>query len=244
MYFRCISFVVLLILHMNGVAQNFVDQVPQLKRYQPKEVVDSEYGITIYDKLIFALGGDSIRYNKKGYNAQGWVEDYFTDGSLMHKGFYVDGQLNTFKNYYPGGQVERVFRVVDIRRSELTVFYPDGKIKSEVYYYNHSPQKQTDYYANGNIEYAEENEKDMKYLYKRNSFYENGVPEVIFEITDKKKKNYIRKEFYTNGKIKEEGRMLFQESVGDYTREGEWLFYNDRGELTAKENYINGQLLK
>ncbi len=240
MSFKNIALLLLLGITTFLFSQDYSDQVPQLKRYNPKDVIDPEYGIIMYNELIFSLGGDSTRYDKKGYNIQGWVEDYFTDGSLLHKGFYVDGQLKVFKNYYPNGQIERTFRVIDIKRAELTVYYQDGKLKSEVFYFSQAPQKQTDYYPNGNIEYIEENEKDMKYLFKRNSFYENGVPQIVFEITDKKKKLFIHKEFYANGKTKEEGKMIFLESINDYAKEGEWVYYVENGTVSNTEKYHHG----
>ncbi len=241
MFFRTILLFFVLISQLT-FSQDFTDQVPQLKRFKPQDVIDPQYGIDVYDPLIFALGGDSMRYDKKGYNIQGWVEDFYMDGSLLHKGFYVDGQLKVFKNYYPNGQIERNFRVIDLKRAEIQIYYQDGKIKSEVFYYNHAAQKQTDYFQNGNIEFLEENEKDMKYLFKRNSFYENGVPEVVFEITDKKRKQFIKKEFYPSGKVKEEGNMVFMMDMNDYAKEGEWMYYNEAGSLTKTERYKNGHI--
>src|ERR1700761_8863869 len=77
-------------------AQNYSDQIPQLRKYKSSDVVDSAYGITLFDKMAPSLGGDSVRYDKKGYSAQGWQEDYYMSGKLLHKGFYVDGELRAF----------------------------------------------------------------------------------------------------------------------------------------------------
>jgi len=81
-------------------AQAYADQIPQLRKYKSEDVVDSAYGITLFDKMAPSLGGDSLRYDKKGYSAQGWQEDYYMSGKLLHKGFYVDGELRAFKNFY------------------------------------------------------------------------------------------------------------------------------------------------
>jgi antitoxin component YwqK of YwqJK toxin-antitoxin module len=224
-------------------SQGFDDQIPHEKKYSPQEVIDPEYGIQMYNELIAPLGGDSIRYDKNGYNAQGWVEDHYTDNSILHKGFYIDGQLKVFKNYYPNGQIERSFRVLDMKRADLTVFYQDGKVKSEVFYFEQGAQRQTDYYPNGTVEYVEENEKDMQYLYKRNEYFENGLPEKIFEIIDKKKKIYTRKEFYSSGKVKEEGGMKFLSDRGDYAKDGEWSYYDESGKVIKKEKFSNGNIV-
>jgi antitoxin component YwqK of YwqJK toxin-antitoxin module len=223
-------------------AQDYSDQIPKVKRYTPAEVVDSTYGITMYEKLSPLLGGDSVRYDKKGYNIQGWWEDYYISGKLLHRGFYVDGQLRAYKNYYENGQMERIYRVNDNKHCELLLYYSDGKIKSEVYYYNGVPNKQTDYYPNGNIDLIEESHGDNDYLIKRNTFFENGYAEVLFELTDKKKKIYMHKEYYPMGKIKEDGTLRFDAVRGDYRKEGQWNYYDESGNITKKEKYQNGEL--
>jgi len=221
---------------------NFSDQVPHLKRYKSADVVDSAYGITLFDKMAPSLGGDSLRYDKKGYNAQGWIEDYYESGKLLHKGFYVDGELRAYKNYYENDQIERAFRMIDYKHSEVIVYYPDGKLKSQIHYYSKAPQKEIDYYRNGNIDMVEENFGDNEYLIKRNSFFENGYVETVFELIDKKKKTYTHKDYYENGKIKEEGMLKFYKDRNDYLKEGEWKTYDDQGNLKKTETYQAGEL--
>ena len=63
-------------IQVNYLFAQFTGQIPQAKKYKFQEVYDSTYGINIYEKLNFGLGGDSIRNDKKGYACQGWVEDY------------------------------------------------------------------------------------------------------------------------------------------------------------------------
>lgn len=213
-----------------------------LVKYKSSKVVDSTYGITMYDKLAPSLDGDSMRYDKKGYSAQGWIDDLYESGKLLHKGFYVDGQLRAFKNYYENGQQERTFRMIDYKHSEMLLFYPDGKLKSQIHYYGGSPQKEIDYYANGNIETVEESFGDNDYLIKRNNFYENGTAQLLFELIDKKKKLYQHKEFYENGKLKEEGQEKFYKDRNDYLKEGEWKKYDSSGNLIKSEKYQAGEL--
>lgn len=224
------------------MAQDYTDQVPQLRRYDPKEVVDSTYGITLYEKLTPLMGGDSIRYDKKGYNVQGWWDDYYKSGKLLHKGFYLDGQLRAYKNYYENGQIERVYRMLDSKHCEVFIYYPDGKIKSEVHYYNRVANKEIDYYPNGNVDLYEESHGDNDYLIKRNTFFENGNAEIIFELTDKRKKIYMHKEYFESGKIKEEGTLKYSADKIDYVKDGEWKAYDETGKVTKTEKYQNGEL--
>src|SRR5689334_12695522 len=71
-----------------------------------KAVYDSTYGINIYEALNMNTGGDSTRNDVKGYALQGWMEDFYPDGKVLHKGYYIDGQLKAYKNFYPNGQLE------------------------------------------------------------------------------------------------------------------------------------------
>jgi antitoxin component YwqK of YwqJK toxin-antitoxin module len=212
------------------------------KRFRQSQVFDSTYGICRYEKLNFALGGDSVRHDKKGYACQGWLEDLSENGQVMHKGYYVDGQLKVYKNYYENGQLERSFKVTSINGCNMQVFYADGKIKSDVDYYKGNPQKWSDYYANGQLSYYEENQKNMEYVIQRKSFFENGKPESLFEMTDHKTKKYLKTEYFENGKIKETGEMRFNPNSFDYQKDGPWKAYDENGKLISEDIYVNGEM--
>ena len=98
LFYRLIYFILILTASFVGFSQSYSGQVPQLKRYTPSEIIDPDYGIIRYNKLVPMMGGDSIRYTKDGYNAQGWQEDFYVSGKLVHKGFYADGFIKVFKN--------------------------------------------------------------------------------------------------------------------------------------------------
>ncbi|MES2567191.1 MAG: hypothetical protein V4565_10015 [Bacteroidota bacterium] len=240
-FYRLTYFIFLLFISVNCISQTFSSQVPQLKRYTVAEIVDPDYGIIRYNKLVPMMGGDSIRYTKDGYNAQGWQEDFYVSGKLLHKGFYADGFIKVFKNYYENGQIERSFSSSDLKHAKLEIFYDDGKIRSNIAYYEGNPQNQYDFFRNGSPEYVEENDKNIEFLFKRNSYYENGLPESMFELVDKKTKKYIKKEFYPNGRVKEEGSMMFRKELGDYQKEGTWTSYDEKGNATKTEKFHNGE---
>lgn len=229
-------------LFFTSYSQKFSDQVPQLKRYTAAQVIDPDYGIIIFNRMAPSIGGDSLRYTKDGYNAQGWQEDFYMSGKLLHKGFYADGYIKIFKNFYENGIVERNLTVVDAKRSKLEIYYEDGKVRSTINYFDGNTQNQYDFFKNGSPEYIEENDKDIEFLYKRNSFFENGLPESMFELIDKKTKKYTKKEFYENGRVKEEGAMYFRKDVGDYQKEGVWTYYDTKGNAIKTEKYHSGQI--
>ncbi len=211
------------------------------KTYTEKEVLDPDYGIKKYDKLNFMTGGDSVRNGPKGYACQGWFEDNYTSGKILHRGFYVDGQLKIYKNYYDNGQLEREFKITDLKRATMKIFFKDGKPKADIEYYDGSTLKEQDYYSNGQLKYAEEHTKNMECLIQLNSFAEDGKPQSLFELTDKKKKLYYKKEFNENNTIKEEGPMRYSSDILDYVKEGTWKFYDENGNFKSTDNYVNGQ---
>lgn len=221
----------------------FINLPAQNIKYKASEITDSIFGITIYEKLNLMLGGDSIRV-EKGYACQGWVTDYYQSNKILHKGYYVDGKLKIYKNYYENGMLERSFKVSDAKRGFMQINFYDGKLKSEIDYFEGNPQRWKDFYNNGQLEFIEEYNKKMDYCIQRKSFMENGNPISVFELTDQRKKIYSKKEYYENGKIKEEGSLMFNPNSVDYQKEDIWKNYNEKGKLISEDIYVNGGLTK
>ncbi len=240
-----IFFICLVVSANFALAQRFADQVPQIRRYNQRDIVDSAEGIMMYNKLVESIGGDSIKYNKAGYNLQGWNEDYYLNGKLLHRGYYVDGKVIVFKNFFENGQCERTVVNPDPLRCNIDVYYEDGKQRKQVSYYNGLPQKKYDFYSNGQPKYAEENEKDMQYLTLKKSWYSNGQMENALELTDIKNKKYNSKTFYSTGQVKEEGSMILSGTGKEYLKDGTWFFYDNAGKKKTIEKYnANGTALK
>jgi len=201
---------------ISAVAQNNLkDKSLYATTYIPESVIDEKYGITMYEKLNMMLGGDTVRNDQNGYAANGYLEDYYTTGQLLHKGFYVDGQIKVYKNYFPNGNVERNFRLVDLKKSKMTIFYKDGTMKSNIVYVGSEALKWEDYYPNGTLEFIEEYHKSFQYYVFKANYFENGSPENTLEMTNKKKLIYTQTYFYANGNIKEQGEMKYNRSLFD-----------------------------
>jgi antitoxin component YwqK of YwqJK toxin-antitoxin module len=210
----------------------------QVKRGDTREfraVFDSTYGINIYEALNMNTGGDSTRNDVKGYALQGWLEDYYPDEKVLHKGYYIDGQLKAYKNYYPNGQLEREFRMMDLSKSGLSIYYEDGKTKSLITYITKNAVKEEDYFRNGQLEYIEEYDKRAVYYLQRKFYNLEGKPTSTLEIIDTKKLIYNSKEYYDNGNVKEEGQVIFNESMGDYQKNGKWKFYLESGAVKEEK---------
>ena len=220
-----------------ALAQRFADQIPQIKRYNQKEVVDTSEGIKIYNKLVESIGGDSVKYNKAGYNLQGWNEDYYLNGKILHRGYYVDGKLVVFKNFFENGQCERSVANPDPLRCNLEVYFEDGKQRKQVTYYNGMPQKRYEFYSNGFPKYTEENDKEMKYIVLKKSWYSNGQVKQSMQITDLLVKKYETKSYYASGQVKEEGVLILSADGKEYLKDGIWQFYDVAGKNRTTEKY-------
>lgn len=221
---------------------NFKSQLPEKPVYT-KDIVDSEYGILLYEPLNMVLSGDSVRM-ENGYVVQNWVEDYYDNGQLLHRGYYIDGQLKVYKNYFPDGTLERSFVNVDGYRAKVSIYYPNGTVKSEVDYNEGAAMVWTDFYDNGNIEYFEEYHKSMMYHIAKRSYYKSGQAESLFEMTDKKKLDYSQNEFYESGTKKLAGTLKYDKDAYDYFKTGKWFYFNEAGKPIKDEEYTDGKLSK
>ncbi len=211
-------------------SQRFADQVPQIRRYEQKEVYDSVKGIWMYDKLIEQLGGDSIKYTKAGYNHQGWGEDYYVSGKILHRGYYIDGKVIVFKNFYENGKVERSFVNPDPLHCSMELFYENGQTRSKTSYFEGKPVKREEYYENGIMKMVMETEPGTNiYSYKR-EYYPGGNLKVEYILKDKDEKIYACKRLYPDGKIMEQG-AAFLESINPekFVKKGSWVIYDTKG---------------
>src|SRR6218665_2010561 len=197
--------------------------------YLEKDILDSAEGIQMYSHFIGALSSNSLSSHRAGYNLQGWNEDFYKSGKLLHRGYYVDGKLITFKNFYENGQCERVVENPDPLHCNVNTFFENGSPRKLIYYYNGLPQRFYEFYENGLPKYSEENEKELNYLKQKKSWYSNGNLESSLELTDQAGKKYTKKTYYLNGQIKEEGIMLKLPGLNEYVKEGIWHSYESDG---------------
>lgn len=216
-------------------------QVKKGDTYDFKQVFDTAYGIIVYEPLNMGTGGDSTRNDAKGYAAQGWFEDYYPDGKVLHKGYYIDGQLKAYKNFYPNGQVEREFKMTDLSKSQMNTFYQDGKPRAVINFVEKNAIKEEDFYPSGQLEYIEEYDKDGEFYFQRKFYAPNGKPTSTLELVDKKKRVYASKEYYDNGNLKEEGSVFYNEGMGDYQRFGKWKFYKEDGSFKEEKTFAKGE---
>jgi antitoxin component YwqK of YwqJK toxin-antitoxin module len=220
---------------------NLTDKSLYNNTYDAEAVVDDKYGIKMYEPLNMMLGKDTVRNDQNGYAANGYEEDFYTTGQLLHKGFYVDGQLKIYKNYYPNGNVERNFRLIDLKKSKMTIYYEDGATKSNIVYIMSEALKWEDFYPNGTLEFVEEYNKSFEYYVFKANYFENGAPENTLELVNKKKLIYDQIYYHDNGNIKEQGQMMYNKSMFDYQKIGTWKQFDKNGSATKEIKYNKGE---
>jgi len=211
-------------------------------QYPSAEVIDQTYGIMMYESLNSMLGSDTIRNDKNGYVINGYRSDFYTSGELLHKGYYVDGKLTIYKNYYPNGNLERSFRLLDVKRSKMILYYEDGSKKSEINYIHNQAQKWQDFYPNGNLEFIEEYHKSMQYHKLKANYNQDGSVSEMLELTDKKKLMYLQTIYHKNQKIKEQGKVKYNKAQFDYEKTGKWIVYDENGTPIKEQNYASGKI--
>lgn len=240
---RCL-FTLLLFAIFFPLHAQFGKQKDTRKYYEFKDVYDSSMGIATYEKLNRLMGGDSVRNSPKGYAAQGWWEDYYKSGALLHSGYYQDGMLTTYKNFYESGQLEREFKSLDYFRYRMVLYWSNGKVRSDITYYQGAEEVTHEYYENGNPEFLEEYGDKCSFLKFRQFYYENGSIQSDMQLLNKKKKTYTLKEYFENGRVETEGTMQYYEEIDNYMKEGKWNVYDETGKLTFIQEYVRGQMVE
>ena len=218
-------------------SQGFADQASHMHRHTQSEVLDSTGSITIYNKLIDVLSGDSVKFNKEGYHVQGWNEDFYASGKLLHKGYYKDGKLVLFKNFFENGQCERNMTMTDPLHCDIDVFYDSGIMKNKISYYNGITKNVSEFYPDGLQKSVVEYGKDMKYLVSKKVWYANGNIQLELKLIDAKTKKYSEKYYYPNGQVKEEGGRIFSSENKQYLKSGVWFSYDTSGKNKRSEKF-------
>lgn len=187
------------------------------------------------------LGSDTLR-NVNGYAANGYIKDFYITGQLLHRGFYVEGQLKVYRNFFPNGTVERNFRLIDTKKSKMDIYYKDGTLKSKITYINSEAQSWEDFYPNGAIEFIEVYDKNIQYYIEKANYFEDGTPESTLVLDDKKKLIYTQAYYHENGEVKKVGQMKYLKAEFDYQNIGTWIEYDNTGKAIKEIKYASGAI--
>ncbi len=225
-------------------AQEQLLEIPNTNEFKPKlELIESkEYGINIYDQYATFLKEPMVRKNGDGNPITAKQTDYFSDGSVLHKGIYVDGTLRSYTNFFPNGNFERNYKYKTDGTGELQVFYNNGYYRSIQNYSNFNAYLWEDYYENGKLAFIEKRNKksNVPELIQENNYKGSTISSI--EISDNKKLLYIKTVYYPNGKIAEQGNLVYNEEIQDFRKEGTYFTFNTLGKVTSEVVYQMGMM--
>lgn len=238
----CLALPLLFLLPFGAIAQDDAlilahDELVSL----PDLSTGSEAPIEVYEALNAVVGGDSARLCN-GYACSGWVEDRYPDGSILHRGYYTDGHLVTYRNFHPGGALEREFKAVDNTRSVLRTFHPNGQLRSETRHMNGVALAYTEHYASGQVRYAEEKHRSEPYYLRMDLFQPDGRPISTLRLVDKRTVTFEQAEHWPDGQLRCKGQARYDPRTMDTRRIGTWTYYDMKGMARFEEAYVDGKV--
>lgn len=181
-----------------------------------------------YSLLAEFLGADTLRFQNNNL-AQGWIEDYYSSGELKHKGFYKNGKLLLYKNYFINGICAQALTSNDPLNHSIETFYPNGFLNEQKIYFNSQLKRCIEYFENGNVESKTEFDRESKLIVYKKAWYSNGQLKSELKLTDKTTKTYSEKNYHDNGLLKEEGNLLISLDNKSYKKKGVWNTYDRTG---------------
>lgn len=237
---RIIPFLIFFFTHIT-YSQDTTWKLNAQKIWDSSELVKPYEGISYYDDFNLTLGGKSVRYCND-YPCDGWIEDYYTTGTLAHRGFYLLGELQTFYNYYPSKVKEREFIEMPDGSKQFASFFPNGKPRIKIQFNKKRKiVKYESYYENGNYQIIEVYEPSGKYPIEKKEFFPKGLLAISLKLINEKKLIYDYREFYDNGSLRTSGFYVYKDSL---IKDDKWFYYSSQGILIKKENYKQGKIVK
>ncbi len=221
-----------------------ITTIPTTDIFSPnfEDVESIDYGITLYDQYANFQSEPSVRKGSNGEPVNGKVEDFSSNNLLLHKGYYQDGKLRGYTNYYQNESIEREYKYKSDGTGDLFVYYLNGYTRSVQKYYNFEVYHWEDYYENGQLAYIEIKGK------------KNGIPELIqennyqgqtitkIEISDNKNSKYIQSMFWGNGLLSDQGELFYNKELEDFRKDGRWVTYDQKEQVTSEIVYQKGEL--
>ena len=206
-------------------------------RYTQTQLLDSAEGMLIYRKMMHVLKLDFELLSEQGSFVQGWNEEYFDNGQLMHISYYKEGKLVLFKNFFENGQCEHNITYTDPQNCNIEVYFENGGLKNQIHFINGVPEKMTEFFANGLPKSQIEFSLETSCISSRRVWFLNAELQSELILLDSKNKTYSDKAFYPNGSIKEEGELLYSTETKEYIKTGTWKVFESGGKKRSSEKF-------
>lgn len=155
----------------------------------------------------------------------------------LKQGYWI--VMNTIKKLpeYPAdAKVEEGIFENSRKTGIWKMFYPNGKIKSEITYVANRPKGYAKmYYENGNLQ-EEGIWENGRWTGSYKSYHDNGQTFYDFNYTQFGKRSGEQTYYYENGQVMMKGTMQ------DGKETGVWEEYYENGDLRAKKSFNDGTL--
>lgn len=236
---------ILFFLSHDIMAQKLLSSIPDgIFSPEAEQVEDYDNGIEIYDQYCIHNGLPKIRKESSGIPINGKVEDFYSNGFILHKGSYSGGVLKSFTNYYVNGSKEREYKGKKPGEGKLECFFLNGYFRALYEYEDFNLVQKETYYNNGVLEKQEE--WDLETMVPTLVVTKNreGTLNTTVQLIDKDSLIYVKEVTLSNGQRKEYGRMILYSSTGDIINDGPYYTYNGTGTQSSKVIYKNGNVGK
>lgn len=167
------------------------------KEYHPnhklKRIAEGDRRNPDTEKTFYENG--NLRYEKYKENEVTITKHYNENRQLLNEEYKKNGELLSYKRYYPSGQLNVVYENKEDKiRKEL---YEDGTLKRLTKNNGNNPDFEKEFYEDGTIKKEKSKSEKGTTIYK--SYHPNGQ----LAYCDNKDER-VKKEFYENGNIKSE----------------------------------------
>ncbi|MBL4703692.1 MAG: hypothetical protein JKY54_04175, partial [Flavobacteriales bacterium] len=229
-----------------GIGQDSVRTVLEpnfLFRYDIEEIEDPDDGIIIYNQYCPGLSGEIyLRQDQFKHVAEKEHVDYYANGKMLHKGYYENGSLMQFKNYFPNSQIERELKIKRKKPKQLTCYYMFGEIRERQIFDDGILMLHEKYHFSGRLKYLME-VSEIGYLKIEQWNDEDGKPLKYIELLNEDSLKYEIAEMYLSGTIKEKGIYLYNPKTETFERNGKVVKYSQTGTLMAEAIYANDKVV-
>lgn len=206
-------------------------------RYNQSQIIDSSDAAILYRRLMKVLEEDYIQLKNLGYDVQGWNEEYFESGQLMHISYYKDGRVVLFKNFYESGQCQHYITYTDSSVCNIENYFEDGALKHQLNYVNGEPKKLTEFYQNGLPKILIEYDSKLARVSSKKLWYRNAEIQEEIKLKDTLAGKYSNILYYPNGQLKEEGELQYLPETKEYINIGTRTSYESNGKKKHSTKY-------
>lgn len=212
-------------------------------KYDLEQVEDPDQGIVLYNQYASGMNDrGEVRQDAEKHVLSGWQEDFYTNGKKLHKGFYENGSLVKFENFYPNNQLERRYKGKIDEAIELKVYYTNGTLREEYKWKNGRVSERHKFFSDGSEELVYETTKSGL-LKVEQHFQKNGVMIKQIQLLDEVRRKYQSLTWTSKDNPIERIDYILDEK-GNKIRHGTYKKFDRNGQLAVHKVYKKGEVTK